>query len=96
MVERLEHQLEYLQAIQASAWIEKLQDASPTTSNEFVAWLKQSPQNIREFLLALSIEEALGLKASLSLTGRGEHTLLTLEIANFDQLDAVVDRLTRR
>ena len=60
MVERLEHQLEYLQAIQASAWIEKLQDASPTTSNEFVAWLKQSPQNIREFLLALSIEEALG------------------------------------
>jgi len=42
------------------------------------------------------IEEALGLKASLSLTGRGEHTLLTLEIANFDQLDAVVDRLTRR
>ena len=42
------------------------------------------------------IEEALGLKASLSLTGRGEHTLLTLEIANFDQLDAVVDRLIRR
>src|SRR5262249_45890872 len=42
------------------------------------------------------IEEALGLKASLSLTGRGEHTLLTLEIANFDQLDDVVDRLTRR
>ena len=42
------------------------------------------------------IEEALGLKASLSLTGRGEHTLLTLEIANFDQLDAVVERLTRR
>jgi ParB family chromosome partitioning protein len=42
------------------------------------------------------IEEALGLKASLSLTGRGEHTLLTLEIANFDQLDDVVERLTRR
>ncbi len=42
------------------------------------------------------IEEALGLKASLSLTGRGEHTLLSLEIANFDQLDDVVERLTRR
>jgi ParB family chromosome partitioning protein len=42
------------------------------------------------------IEDALGLKASLSLTGRGEHTLLTLEMANFDQLDAVIDRLTRR
>jgi ParB family chromosome partitioning protein len=47
-------------------------------------------------VLEKRIEEALGLKASLSLTGRGEHTLLTLEIANFDQLDAVVERLTRR
>ncbi len=47
-------------------------------------------------VLEKRIEEALGLKASLSLTGRGEHTLLTLEIANFDQLDGVVERLTRR
>ena len=47
-------------------------------------------------VLEKRIEEALGLKASLSLTGRGEHTLLTLEIANFDQLDDVVERLTRR
>src|SRR5262249_8047374 len=47
-------------------------------------------------VLEKRIEEALGLKASLSLTGRGEHTLLTLEIANFDQLDNVVERLTRR
>jgi ParB family chromosome partitioning protein len=47
-------------------------------------------------VLEKRIEEALGLKASLSLTGRGEHTTLTLEIANFDQLDAVVERLTRR
>jgi ParB family chromosome partitioning protein len=47
-------------------------------------------------VLEKRIEEALGLKASLSLTGRGEHTLLTLEIANFDQLDSVVERLTRR
>jgi ParB family chromosome partitioning protein len=47
-------------------------------------------------VLEKRIEEALGLKASLSLTGRGEHTQLTLEIANFDQLDAVVERLTRR
>ncbi len=42
------------------------------------------------------IEEALGLKASLSLTGMSEQTLLTLEIRDFDQLDAVVERLTRR
>jgi len=47
-------------------------------------------------VLEKRIEEALGLKASLSLTGRGEHTLLTLDIANFDQLDEVVERLTRR
>jgi ParB family chromosome partitioning protein len=42
------------------------------------------------------IEEALGLKADLKLRGLGEQTLLTLEIRDFDQLDEVVDRLTRR
>ena len=42
------------------------------------------------------IEEALGLKASLSLRGKGEQSLLSLEIRDFDQLDLVVDRLTRR
>ena len=41
------------------------------------------------------IEEALGLKASISQRG-GEKTTLTLEIDNYDQLDTVVDRLTRR
>ena len=41
------------------------------------------------------IEEALGLKASLA-EGKGERTVLTLEIENFDQLDTVVERLTRR
>jgi ParB family transcriptional regulator, chromosome partitioning protein len=42
------------------------------------------------------IEEALGLKADLKLRGLGEQTLLTLEIRDFDQLDEVVERLTRR
>lgn len=42
------------------------------------------------------IEEALGLKADLRLRGLGEQSLLTLEIRDFDQLDAVVGRLTRR
>jgi ParB family chromosome partitioning protein len=42
------------------------------------------------------IEEALGLKADLKLRGLGEQSLLTLEIRDFDQLDTVVDRLTRR
>jgi ParB family chromosome partitioning protein len=42
------------------------------------------------------IEESLGLKASLVLRGIGEQTMLTLEIRDYDQLDAVIDRLTRR
>jgi ParB family chromosome partitioning protein len=42
------------------------------------------------------IEEALGLKAALKLRGLGEQSLLTLEIRDFDQLDTVVERLTRR
>ena len=42
------------------------------------------------------LEEALGLKASLSLQGGGEQSVLTLEIRDYDQLDLVVERLTRR
>jgi len=41
------------------------------------------------------IEEALGLKASLTTQG-GEKTMLTLEINDYDQLDSVVEKLTRR
>ncbi|MDO8975113.1 ParB/RepB/Spo0J family partition protein [Reyranella sp.] len=42
------------------------------------------------------LEEALGLKVDLSLRGLGEHSVQTLEIRDFDQLDTVVDKLTRR
>ncbi len=42
------------------------------------------------------LEEALGLKARLVMTGKGEATTLTLEIADYEQLDNVVERLTRR
>ena len=41
------------------------------------------------------IEEALGLKASLTMQG-GEKTMLTLEINDYEQLDNVVEKLTRR
>ncbi|WP_428669822.1 ParB/RepB/Spo0J family partition protein [Reyranella sp.] len=41
------------------------------------------------------LEEALGLKVALTARG-GEKTMLTLEIDDYDQLDTVVDRLTRR
>lgn len=42
------------------------------------------------------IEAATGLKASLALRGESEQSQLTLQIANFDQLDMIVDKLTRR
>jgi ParB family chromosome partitioning protein len=41
------------------------------------------------------IEEALGLKASLTMQG-GEKTMLTLELNDYEQLDSVVEKLTRR
>jgi len=42
------------------------------------------------------IEEVLGLRADLQQTGKGEQCRLTLEIRDYDQLDTVVERLTRR
>ncbi|MDI1287982.1 MAG: ParB/RepB/Spo0J family partition protein [Reyranella sp.] len=56
----------------------------------------EAPKSADTRALEKRIEEALGLKVELKLRGIGEQTLLTLEIRNFDQLDAVVDRLTRR
>jgi ParB family chromosome partitioning protein len=53
------------------------------------------PKSADTRALEKRLEEALGLKASLSQRG-GEKTMLTLEIDNYDQLDAVVERLTRR
>ncbi len=55
-----------------------------------------APKSADTRALEKRIEEALGLKAELKLRGLGEQSLLTLEIRDFDQLDAVVDRLTRR
>jgi ParB family transcriptional regulator, chromosome partitioning protein len=56
----------------------------------------EAPKSADTRALEKRIEEALGLKANLKLRGLGEQSLLTLEIRDFDQLDAVVDRLTRR
>ncbi|MGZ5904807.1 MAG: ParB/RepB/Spo0J family partition protein, partial [Reyranella sp.] len=56
----------------------------------------EAPKSADTRALEKRIEEALGLKAELKLRGLGEQSLLTLEIRDFDQLDAVVDRLTRR
>ena len=54
-----------------------------------------APKSADTRALEKRIEEALGLKASLSQKG-GEKTVLALEIDNYDQLDTVVERLTRR
>jgi ParB family chromosome partitioning protein len=62
--------------------------ANPTTA--------EAPKSADTRALEKRIEEALGLKANLKLRGLGEQSLLTLEIRDFDQLDSVVDKLTRR
>jgi transmembrane sensor len=51
--------LEELLAQQASRWIETLRDPGPRERAAFVAWLKESPRNVRDFLLMLTIEESL-------------------------------------
>lgn len=56
----------------------------------------QAPKSADTRALEKRIEDALGLKAELELRGLGEQSLLTLEIRDFDQLDTVVEKLTRR
>lgn len=55
-----------------------------------------SPKTADTRALEKRLEEALGLKVDLTLRGLGEQSVLTLEIRDFDQLDTVVDKLTRR
>lgn len=52
-------QLETLYAQQASAWVEVLRRPSPGDETRFVAWLKESPRNVRDFLLMLTVDQAL-------------------------------------
>jgi transmembrane sensor len=52
-------ELEALYAVQASGWVETLRHASPGDEMRFVAWLKESPRNVRDFLLMLSLDGAL-------------------------------------
>jgi transmembrane sensor len=53
-------QLEALYAQQASSWVETMRHAGPGDDRRFVAWLKESPRNVRDFLLMLSLDRALG------------------------------------
>lgn len=52
-------QLETLHAQQASAWLESLRRPNPGAEARFVSWLKQSPRNVRDFLIMLSLDHAL-------------------------------------
>lgn len=51
--------LEKLLARRASRWIEELGEATPQTRSAFVAWLKESPANVRNFLLMSMIDQSL-------------------------------------
>lgn len=55
----LDRQIDTLRARQASAWVTALAKPDYGRHAEFVAWLKESPLNVREFLLAYSIEQSL-------------------------------------
>jgi transmembrane sensor len=52
-------QLETLHAQQASAWLESLRRPNPGAEARFVSWLKESPRNVRDFLIMLSLDHAL-------------------------------------
>jgi transmembrane sensor len=52
-------QLETLHAQQASAWLESLRRPNSGAEARFVAWLKESPRNVRDILIMLSLDHAL-------------------------------------
>ncbi len=40
-------------------WVETMRDPTPKDQAAFVAWLKESPRNVRDFLLMMSVDRAL-------------------------------------
>ncbi len=55
----LDRQIGKLRAQQASAWVTELSKPGSDQPLAFVAWLKESPANVREFLMAWSIDQSL-------------------------------------
>ena len=80
-------ELEALYAVEASGWIETMRHASPGDELRFVAWLKESPRNVRDFLLMLSLDSALE-----KLDAERLHSIEAL----MAQVDQRVTPLTRR
>ena len=58
-MEQKTRQLETWYAQQASSWVEIMRRPKPGDQARFVAWLKESPRNVRDFLLMLSLDQAL-------------------------------------
>jgi transmembrane sensor len=58
-MEQKTRQLETWYAQQASSWVEAMRHPNPGDEVRFVAWLKESPRNVRDFLLMLSVDRAL-------------------------------------
>jgi transmembrane sensor len=59
VVDQKTRQLEALYAQQASSWVEAMRHPNPGDEARFVCWLKESPRNVRDFLLMLSVDHAL-------------------------------------
>jgi transmembrane sensor len=55
----LDRKIGNLRAEQASAWVTALARPGNDRHEEFIAWLKESPANVREFLLAHAIDQSL-------------------------------------
>ncbi len=51
--------LEQLLARRASRWVEDMRNATPQERSAFVAWVKESPGNVRNFLLISMIDQSL-------------------------------------
>jgi transmembrane sensor len=67
-IENSARRLELLHAQRASAWLQALLDPSAEQRTQFVKWLKESPRNVRDFLLMLTLEQALDHLDSKRLT----------------------------
>ena len=83
-------QLEELLARKASAWVEILRNPTPAQRAEFVAWLKESPRNARDFLLMLALD------AELDHLDSSRQVDIDALISSIDPRVAVVEPIGRR
>jgi transmembrane sensor len=58
-IENPKRQIDLLHAHQASAWVQILFDPTAEQRAAFVKWLKDSPRNVRDLLIMLTVEQAL-------------------------------------